>query len=186
MRILAAILGVVMLASPVVGHELLIYTVIVNSEGAASGHSHRCTEGRRFRLVWMKDTTENATLVIELEKDGAKVRSPVLQFACELDDNGTRIDENCMTRYDFVFNQHTSAGEWNFTFMTYVNDSLNKTSTGSVYIQEDIHLEEDLDEVAESKEISKEAIAGVIAAVSLVAIAFLISKIESETIQEKE
>ena len=70
--------------------------------------------------------------------------------------------------------------------MTYVNDSLNKTSTGSVYIQEDVHLEEDLDEVAESKEISKEAIAGVIAAVSLVAIAFLISKIESETIQEKE
>ena len=187
MRILAAILVVVMLASPVVGHELLIYTVIVNSEGAqpADIPTGALKEGDSA-WFWMKDTTENATLVIELEKDGAKVRSPVLQFACELDDNGTRIDENCMTRYDFVFNQHTSAGEWNFTFMTYVNDSLNKTSTGSVYIQEDVHLEEDLDEIAESKEISKEAIAGVIAAVSLVAIAFLISKIESETIQEKE
>ena len=70
--------------------------------------------------------------------------------------------------------------------MTYVNDSLIKTSTGSVYIQEDVHLEEDLDEIAESKEISKEAIAGVIAAVSLVALAVLISKLESETPQKEE
>ena len=121
----------------------MIYTVIVNSEGAqpADIPTGALKEGDSA-WFWMKDTTENATLVIELEKDGAKVRSPVLQFACELDDNGTRIDENCMTRYDFVFNQHTSAGEWNFTFMTYVNDSLNKTSTGSVYIQEDVHLED--------------------------------------------
>ena len=35
MRILAVTLGLVMLASPVVGHELLIYTVIVNSEGGS-------------------------------------------------------------------------------------------------------------------------------------------------------
>ena len=121
MRILAVTLGLVMLASPVVGHELLIYTVIVNSEGGQPSDIPNGTlkEGDSA-WFWMKDTTENATLIVEVEKDGAKMRSPVLQFECELDDNGTRVNEECTNRFDFVFNQHNSAGLWNFTFLGFL------------------------------------------------------------------
>ena len=35
----------------------------------------------------------NATLVVEIEKDGATAQSSVLQFECELDENGTKVDE---------------------------------------------------------------------------------------------
>ena len=188
MRMLAVTIGLVMLASPVVGHELLIYTVIVNSEGGQPADIPNGTlkEGDSA-WFWMKDTTENATLVVELEKDGAKVRSPVLQFECELDDNGTRVDDDCTNRYDFVFNQYTSAGLWNFTFMTYVNDSLEKTSNGSVYIQEDLHEEEILDEASkEDKKISKQAIAGIVALISLCAIAIILSQNEAEVLIEEE
>ena len=187
MRILAVTLGLVMLASPVVGHELLIYTVIVNSEGGQPADIPNGTlkEGDSA-WFWMKDTTENATLVVEIEKDGAKARSPVLQFECELDENGTRVDEDCTNRYDFVFNQYTSAGLWNFTFLTYVNDSLEKTSNGSVYIQEDLH-EEILDEVDKDEEkISKQALAGIVAAVSLCAIVIILSQNEPQKPFEEE
>tara|TARA_B000000557_G_scaffold247852_1_gene232023 strand:- start:805 stop:1431 length:627 start_codon:yes stop_codon:yes gene_type:complete len=178
MRILAVTLGLVMLASPVVGHELLIYTVIVNSEGGQPADIPNGTlkEGDSA-WFWMKDTTENATLIVEVEKDGAKMRSPVLQFECELDDNGTRVNEECTNRFDFVFNQHNSAGLWNFTFLTYVNDTLSKTSYGSVYIQEDLHEKEVIDDASKDElEISKQTIAAIVAVISLFAIAILLSQ----------
>ena len=142
MRILAVTLCLVMLASPVVGHELQIYTVIVNSEGGQPADIPNGTlkEGDSV-WFWMKDTTENATLVIEVEKDGATARSGDLVFECELDENGSKVNEDCNTRYDFVFNPQNSAGVWNFTFLTYVNDTLVKTSYGSVDIQVDLHDE---------------------------------------------
>jgi len=188
MRILAVTIGLVMLASPVVGHELLIYTVIVNSEGGQPANIPNGTlkEGDSA-WFWMKDTTENATLVVEVEREGATMRSSVLQFECELDDNGTRVDEDCTNRFDFVFNQHNSAGLWNFTFMTYVNDSLEKTSNGSVYIQEDLHEEEILDESGkEDEKISKQALAGIVAAVSLCAIVIILSQNEPQKPFEEE
>lgn len=187
MRVLVAALGLVLLASPVAGHELLIYTVIVNSDGAqpADIPNGSLKEGDTV-WFWMKDSTENTTLVVEIEKDGAKVRSPVLQFECELDDNGSMVDEDCVNRFDFVFNQHNSAGQWNFTFMKYVNEALNETSTGSVYITEDVHEEEPIESDTESKELSKQAIAGIIAVISLFAIAILATKINEEYSSEEE
>ena len=197
MRILAVTLGLVMLASPVVGHELLIYTVIVNSEGAQPAEIPNGTlkEGDSA-WFWMKDTTENATLIVEVEKDGATARSPVLQFECELDENGTMVDENCTNRYDFVFNPNNSAGMWNFTFLTYVNDTLAKTSTGSVYIQEDIHdemhnetQEAEVDVVLESSEnneISNQTIAAIVALISLFAMAIIVSQMDDKKPIEEE
>ena len=187
MRGIVVALGLILLASPVAGHELLIYTVIVNSEGAqpADIPNGSLKEGDSV-WFWMKDTSENATLVVEIEKDGAKVRSPVLHFECELDDNGSIVDEDCMNRYDFVFNQHNSAGLWNFTFMKYVNETLSETSTGSVYIVEDVHEEELIEEPAETKELSKQAIAGIIAVISLFAITILATKINEENSSPEE
>ena len=196
MRIIAATLGLVMLATPVAGHELLIYTVIVNSDGGqpADIPNETLKEGDSV-WFWMKDTTENATLIIEVEKDGAAARSDGLQFECELDENGSKVDENCSNRFDFAFNPINSAGLWNFTFLTYVNDTLTKSSSGSVHIQEDVHDQlhnetQDnesliLDEAKKDNEISKQTIAAIVGMVSLLAMAIIASSGNSNSIEEE-
>ena len=193
MRILAIALCLVMLASPVVGHELQIYTVIVNSEGGQPADIPNGTlkEGDSV-WFWMKDTTENATLVMLIEKDGATASSGDLVFECELDENGSKVNEDCNTRYDFVFNPHNSAGVWNFTFLTYVNDTLIKTSDGSVDIQVDLHdeMHENETVVAEDAksdaELSTKSIAGIMAVISLFGILFIASQMgESNKFEEE-
>ena len=201
MRILAVTLCLVMLASPVVGHELQIYTVIVNSEGGQPADIPNGTlkEGDSV-WFWMKDTTENATLVIEVEKDGATARSGDLVFECELDENGSKVNEDCNTRYDFVFNPQNSAGAWNFTFLTYVNDTLVKTSYGSVDIQVDLHDEmhnHSQDEMVENEntttkestsdaKLSTKSKAGIMAVMSLFGILFVASQMGESTKFEEE
>ena len=193
MRILAATLCLVMLASPVVGHELQIYTVIVNSEGGQPADIPNGTlkEGDSV-WFWMKDTTENATLVILIEKDGATGSSGDLVFECELDENGSKVNEDCNTRYDFVFNPQNSAGLWNFTFLTYVNDTLVKTSYGSVDVQIDIHDEMHnnetnvTDESKSDVKLSTKSIAGIMAVISLFGIMFIASQMgESNRFEEE-
>ena len=193
MRILAVTLCLVMLASPVVGHELQIYTVIVNSEGGQPADIPNGTlkEGDSV-WFWMKDTTENATLVIEIEKDGATARSGDLVFECELDENGSKVNEDCNTRYDFVFNPQNSAGVWNFTFLTYVNNTLVKTSYGSVDIQVDLHDEMHnnetgiVEETKSDSKLSTKSIAGIIAVISLFGIMFVASQMGESTKFEEE
>ena len=201
MRILAVTLCLVMLASPVVGHELQIYTVIVNSEGGQPADIPNGTlkEGDSV-WFWMKDTTENATLVIEIEKDGATARSGDLVFECELDENGSKVDENCNTRYDFVFNSLNSAGVWNFTFLTYANDTLVKTSYGSVDIQVDLHdeMHNDSHHITDENEstttkgstsdtkLSTKSKAGIMAVLSLFGILFVASQMGESTTFEEE
>ena len=193
MRILAVTLCLVMLASPVVGHELQIYTVIVNSEGGQPADIPNGTlkEGDSV-WFWMKDTTENATLVILIEKDGATGSSGDLVFECELDENGSKVNEDCNTRYDFVFNPQNSAGLWNFTFLTYVNDTLVKTSFGSVDVQIDIHDEMHnnetnvTDESKSDVKLSTKSIAGIMAVISLFGIMFIASQMgESNRFKEE-
>ena len=193
MRILAATLCLVMLASPVVGHELQIYTVIVNSEGGQPANIPNGTlkEGDSV-WFWMKDTTENATLIVEVEKDGATARSGELLFECELDENGSKVDDDCNTRYDFVFNPQNSAGLWNFTFLTYVNDTLVKTSYGSVDVQIDIHDEMHnngtnvTDESKSDVKLSTKSIAGIVAVISLFGIMFIASQMGDSNRFEEE
>ena len=140
----------------------------------------------------MKDTTENATLVILIEKDGATGSSGDLVFECELDENGSKVNEDCNTRYDFVFNPQNSAGLWNFTFLTYVNDTLIKTSNGSVDVQIDIHDEMHnnetnvTDESKSDVKLSTKSIAGIMAVISLFGIMFIASQMgESNRFEEE-
>ena len=141
---------------------------------------------------WMKDTTENATLIVEVEKDGATARSGELLFECELDENGSKVDDDCNTRYDFVFNPLNSAGLWNFTFLTYVNDTLVKTSYGSVDVQIDLHDEMHNNETNVTEEsksdvkLSTKSIAGIMAVISLFGIMFIASQMgESNKFKEE-
>ena len=128
----------------------------------------------------MKDSTENTTLIVEIERDGATLRSPVLHYECELDDNGTKVDESCNNRFDYTFNQYNSAGQWNFTFLKYVDDELSETGNGSVVIQPDLHDEHNMSEQQESSSVEKlsnsQVAAGMLAIVSLIAMAMIATK----------
>ena len=185
MRTLFATLVIILLATPVAAHELAVFTVIVNSEGAnpANIPDESLKEGDSA-WFWMKDSTENTTLIVEIERDGATLRSPVLHYECELDDNGTKVDESCNNRFDYTFNQYNSAGQWNFTFLKYVNNELSETSYGSVVIQPDLHDEENMSEQQESSSVEKlsnlQLAAGMLATVSLIAMAMLATKLDRD------
>ena len=143
MRKLILALVILMFMAPVSGHELKEYTVMVNSSGVypADIPDNSMKEGDSA-WFWMKDSTENATLIVKLEKDGLMLQSPELQYECELNENQTeKLDESCETRFDFTFNQRGAAGHWEITFMKYVNGNLTETISGSVCIQQDIHDE---------------------------------------------
>ena len=190
MRFLFAGLVILMLATPVVGHELSVYTVIVNSEGAypADVPNGSLKEGDAA-WFWMKDSSENATLVVELERDGATLRSPTLQYECELDENGTVIDENCKNRFDYTFNQYNSAGLWNITFLKYVNETLVETINGSVIIEADIHGNETIVEEESSSKSSftnREYIAADVAAISFIAMAAIAMNIKRNNSPKEE
>jgi len=184
-RTLFATLVIILLATPVAAHELAVFTVIVNSEGAnpANIPDESLKEGDSA-WFWMKDSTEDTTLVVEIERDGATLRSPVLHYECELDDNGTKVDESCNNRFDYTFNQYNSAGQWNFTFLKYVNDELSETSYGSVVIQPDLHDEQNMSEQQESSSVEKlsnsQLAAGMLAIVSLIAMAMLATKLDRD------
>ena len=191
MRTLFAAIAIILLASPVLGHDLSVYTVVVNSEGAQpTDIPNGALKEGDTAWFWMKDSTENTTLIIELEKGGATMRSPVLHYECELDDNGTQVDEDCQNRFDYTFNQYNSAGIWNLTFLKFVNDTLTETTNGSVFIEEDIHdeqpVEKQEDNKTEIKFSAKLVIAGGVAGISLIAIAILGIKIKNENSQKEE
>ena len=185
MRTLFATLVIILLATPVAAHELAVFTVIVNSEGASPANipDESLKEGDSA-WFWMKDSTENTTLVIEIERDGATLRSPVLHYECELDDNGTKVDESCNNRFDYTFNQYNSAGQWNFTFLKYVDDELSETGNGSVVIQPDLHDEHNMSEQQESSSVEKlsnsQVAAGMLAIVSLIAMAMIATKLDRD------
>lgn len=185
MRTLFATLVIILLATPVAAHELAVFTVIVNSEGAnpANIPDESLKEGDSA-WFWMKDSTENTTLVVEIERDGATLRSPVLHYECELDDNGTKVDESCNNRFDYTFNQYNSAGQWNFTFLKYVNNELSETSNGSVVIQPDLHDEHNMSEQQESSSVEKlpnyQLAAGMLAIISLIAMAMIATKLDRD------
>lgn len=142
MRSFVVAMAILLLATPVAAHELVIYTVIVNDEGPqpADVPENALKVGDSV-WFWMKDSAENMSLVIELSKDGASARSPTLVYECALDDNGSLVDDNCKNRYEFTFNGNESIGLWNVSYMKSVNGTLTETLYGSVTINEDVHLD---------------------------------------------
>lgn len=196
MRFLVSCMAVVMIACPVAGHELSVYTVMINSEGVYPAHipDDSLKEGDDA-WFWMKDSTNNTTVVIELEWNGASVRSPILHYECELDDNGTLVDESCSNRYDHTFNQQNSAGLWNITVLKYVDGELVNEILGSVCIEEDNHEGEAVDVVCVLSETvdsttddysTKEIIAASIAIIAALGLFITLSTFKGERNQFKQ
>ena len=142
MRALVVAMAMLLLAAPVAAHELVIYTVIVNDEGPQPANiPETALKAGDSVWFWMKDSTENMSLVIELSKDGASARSPTLVYECALDENGSLVDDNCKNRYEFTFSGNESVGLWNVSYMKSINGTLTETLYGSVTINEDVHLD---------------------------------------------
>ena len=174
MRVLFPLIGLIILAMPVVGHELAVYTVVVNSSGPqpADIPNGSLIEGDAA-WFWMKDSTENATLEVELAKDGNTHRSSTLFYECELDDNGSKVNDECENRYNFYFNQSYAVGSWNIVFYKYLEGELSETINGSVIIGEDVHITDR----QESDSMTVKDIALITAILSLVIMAFLVTQI---------
>jgi hypothetical protein len=140
MRALVVLLAVLCFAIPVAGHELAIYTIVVTSEGPqpADVPKESLKEGDAV-WIWMKDSTEGATLVVNLEKSGKTFSSPTLFYECELDAYGEKVDDQCDNRYQFEFNQYYASGTWEVTYEISINGTLDHTTDGTMYINEDEH-----------------------------------------------
>ena len=182
MRLLGVLLcAIVCCASPTAAHELAVYTVVVNAEGPQPAdipdHSLKVGDSAWF---WMKDSTENTTLVIELTKNGNIIRSSELKYECELDDEGAKVDEDCETRFDVVFNQSYAEGTWDITFETFTNDTLASTLQGSVTIDPDHHDSSD----ESSFEFSVRDIASVVAIISLLCLLMIFATISPQDEEE--
>ena len=196
MRSLAMAIGLLLLAAPVAAHELVIYTVIVNDEGPqpADVPENALKVGDSV-WFWMKDSTENMSLVVELSKDGASARSPTLIYECALDENGTLVDENCKNRFEFTFNGNISIGLWNVSYMKSINGSVTETLYGSVTINEDVHLDgnhthDDAQSETQTQdsgvESTSQLIAMAMAIVSAIGLGLLLMQPEKKTLVEEE
>jgi len=196
MRSLAMAIGLLLLAAPVAAHELVIYTVIVNDEGPqpADVPENALKVGDSV-WFWMKDSTENMSLVVELSKDGASARSPTLIYECALDENGTLVDESCKNRFEFTFNGNASIGLWNVSYMKYINGSVTETLYGSVTINEDVHLDgnhthDDAQSETQNQDSGAESttqlIAMAMAIVSAIGLGLLLMQPEKKTLVEEE
>lgn len=182
MRVLALLIGFALLALPVAGHELAVYTVIYGKDGAMPAHipDESLKEGDQA-WFWMKDSTENATLIVTLEKDGVSFSSNELTTECELDDNGSKVNEECETRFDFSFDQSNAAGEWKITFSKSVNGSETNSEVGSVTIVPDHHSQED-----GVSGISTTNIAILVAVASVIGMLILLSQMMETSSEEEE
>ncbi|DAC38982.1 MAG TPA: hypothetical protein D7I00_07170 [Candidatus Poseidoniales archaeon] len=196
MRSLAMAIGMLLLAAPVAAHELVIYTVIVNDEGPqpADVPENALKVGDSV-WFWMKDSTENMSLVVELSKDGASARSPTLIYECALDENGTLVDENCKNRFEFTFNGNASIGLWDVSYMKSINGSVTETLYGSVTINEDVHLDgnhthDDAQSETQNQdsgvEPTTQLIAMAMAIVSAIGLGLLLLQPEKKTLVEEE
>tara|TARA_B110000495_G_C22589200_1_gene353241 strand:+ start:63 stop:584 length:522 start_codon:yes stop_codon:yes gene_type:complete len=130
------------------GHSQEVYTVVYSESGAAPADIPNGTITNHESVwFWMKDSTENASLVVTLSKGDKVFSSPNLTESCEVDDVGNKVDGDCETRFDFSFNMAGSVGLWTIEFTKSVNGAEVDSEFGSVYVIEEspTHVENDQD-----------------------------------------
>lgn len=143
---IAALLVTILASGSVHAHEQQTLTIILNDEGAVVGNisDPAFVQGN---AVWFKmhDTTENATvhIGIDLNGDGAlndseDFISPTIVESCELDDNGSLVDEGCQVSAIYVFPSNATVGTYQYWVMRDVNN-VTTNWTYEIQLFEDIH-----------------------------------------------
>lgn len=147
--VLAGLLLVVLLSPVVHAHEQKTLTVIMTDSGVVSGNitDPSFVQGN---AVWfqMHDDTNNTTMTVRLDvnRDGVfnasdDFDSGTLVDECELDENGTLVDDSCKVSATYAFDLNATIG----TYMFWVMRTHNGSETGwnhSIVVHKDIHEED--------------------------------------------
>ena len=147
--VLTSLLLATLLSPAVSAHEQKTLTVIVADGGVVAGNitDSAFVQGNS---VWfrMEGSTENTTLVVQIDTnlDGVfngsdDFESGELVNECELDENGSLVDEECAVTTTFQFAQNATVG----TYLFWVHRNHNGSQTvwnHSITVNKDVHEEE--------------------------------------------
>ena len=148
--ILTGLLVMVSLFAPAsLGHTQQTLTVILTDEGVVAGNitDPAFVQGN---IAWfrMEDSTNNTSMVVRVDVDMDGVfnasndfESPTLTNTCELDENGSLVDETCAVSSKYAFDMNASVGTYQF----WVHRTHNSTETiwnHSIMVHKDVHEED--------------------------------------------
>jgi len=146
---LAGLLVLMVFSAPIQAHEQQTLTVIMNEEGVVSGNitDPAFVQGN---AVWFRmfDDTNNTTMTVRLDIDQDGVFNASNDFdsgelvrECELDENGSLVDDSCAVSSLYAFDFNTTVGTYQF----WVHRNQNGTETvwnHSIMVHKDVHEEE--------------------------------------------
>ena len=148
--VLAGLLLLATLVAPTsLGHTQQTLTVILTDEGVVAGNitDPAFVQGN---IAWfrMEDSTDNTSMVVRVDVDMDGVfnasndfESPTLTNTCELDENGSLVDETCAVSSKYAFDMNASVGTYQF----WVHRTHNDTETvwnHSIMVHKDVHEED--------------------------------------------
>ena len=130
-------------------HEQKTLTVIMLEDGIASGNitDPSFVQGN---AVWfhMEDSTENTTMRVRLDLDMDGVydaendtESGDLVNECELDENGTLVDDACAVSFTHPFAANTTVGNYTIWILR-THNGTEETWTYFITVHEDVHVED--------------------------------------------
>ena len=146
---IGSLLLATLLSPTVVAHEQKTLTVILTDDGVVAGNvtDLAFVQGNS---VWfrMEDSTNNTTMVVQIDTnlDGVfnasdDFDSGELVNACELDENGSLMDETCAVSATHQFMQNATVG----TYLFWVHRNHNGSQTvwnHSITVNKDVHEED--------------------------------------------
>jgi len=207
----AALLVLMVFSTPLQAHEQQTLTVIMNDEGVVSGNitDPAFVQGN---AIWFRmfDDTNNTTMTVRLDIDRDGVFNASNDFdsgelvrECELDENGSLVDDSCAVSSLYAFDFNATVGSYQF----WVHRNHNGTETvwnHSIMVHKDVHEEDGpspgdcfgigcIDENTADEEVvattesdnSTVVLLAVISLVGMVALTFSIAKEQRERTEEK-
>ena len=148
---LKALIGfvcLVLLLPNSIAHEQETLNVIIVEDEARPGNvtDTAFVEGNSI-VFRMRDNTENASMRISIDNnengnftDEGDNASSWLTRTCQLDDNGSLVDESCAVSYERTFDS-ASQGTYKYQIERKINDTIVETWQYSITVHPDIHTE---------------------------------------------
>lgn len=144
-----ALVAMMLLLPVAQAHEQKTLTVILVEDGSVNGNISDAAfvQGN---AVWfrMEDSSNNASLVVhvDVDMDGTynethDFASPMLYNSCELDENGSKVNDACFTSSTYAFAANATVGNYTYWVMQYQNGT-NTTRTYNIAVHEDVHVED--------------------------------------------
>lgn len=148
--LLAGLLVLASIFAPTsLAHTQQTLTVILTDEGVVAGNitDPAFVQGN---IVWfrMEDSTNNTSMVVRVDADmdgsynaSNDFESPTLTHTCELDENGSLVDETCAVSSRYAFDLNATVGTYHF----WVHRTHNGTETvwnHTIKVHKDVHEED--------------------------------------------